>query len=138
MGIPIKLRKEASLPQVYLLRYTALAFAIYFYRAEAQYNEKGGIMAEEAKALAGKKNNIILEERKKLSISGVTDVESFDDGRIMAFTTLGELEIKGSKLHVSEMSLESGEAVITGEIKSIVYGDKDRTRRLTLWGKLTR
>ena len=95
-------------------------------------------MAEEAKALAGKKNNIILEERKKLSISGVTDVESSDDGRIMAFTTLGELEIKGSKLHVSEMSLESGEAVITGEIKSIVYGDKDRTRRLTLWGKLTR
>ena len=44
---------------------------------------------------AVKKHNIILEERSKLSISGVTDVESFDENEISLYTTLGELSVKG-------------------------------------------
>ena len=42
---------------------------------------------------AAKKHNIILEERSKLSISGVTDVESFDENEISLYTTLGELSV---------------------------------------------
>lgn len=87
---------------------------------------------------AVKKHNIILEERSRLSVSGVTDVESFDESEISLYTTLGELSIKGKCLHVDEMSLESGNISITGDVKSIVYGDKDRTKKPTLWGKITR
>lgn len=87
---------------------------------------------------AVKKHNIILEERSKLSVSGVTDVESFDENEISLYTTLGELSIKGRCLHVDEMSLESGDISITGDIKSMVYGDKDRTKKPTMWGKITR
>ena len=46
--------------------------------------------------------------------------------------------IKGKCLHVDEMSLESGDISITGDVKSMVYGDKDRTKKPTLWGKITR
>lgn len=87
---------------------------------------------------AVKKHNIILEERSRLSVSGVTDVESFDESEISLYTTLGEISIKGKCLHVDEMSLESGNISITGDVKSIVYGDKDRTKKPTLWGKITR
>ncbi len=87
---------------------------------------------------AVKKHNIILEERSKLSISGVTDVESFDESEISLYTTLGELSVKGKCLHVDEMSLESGNITISGDVKSLVYGDKDRTKKPSLWGKITR
>ena len=87
---------------------------------------------------AVKKHNIILEERSKLSISGVTDVESFDENELSLYTTLGELSVKGKCLHVDEMSLESGNITISGDVKSLVYGDKDRTKKPSLWGKITR
>lgn len=87
---------------------------------------------------AVKKHNIILEERSKLSISGVTDVESFDENEISLYTTLSELSVKGKCLHVDEMSLESGNITISGDVKSLVYGDKDRTKKPSLWGKITR
>lgn len=87
---------------------------------------------------AVKKHNIILEERSKLSISGVTDVESFDENEISLYTTLGELSVKGKCLHVDEMSLESGNITISGDVKSLVYGDKDRTKKPSIWGKITR
>lgn len=85
-----------------------------------------------------KKNNIILEERQRLSVSGVTDSGNFNDSEVFLYTTLGELEIRGKKLHMEEMSLETGEAVITGEIKSISYGDRDRTKKPSLWERITR
>ena len=87
---------------------------------------------------AVKKHNIILEERSKLSISGVTDVESFDESEISLYTTLGELSVRGKCLRVEEMSLESGNITISGDVKSLVYGDKDRTKKPSLWGKITR
>lgn len=85
-----------------------------------------------------KRHNVILEDRQKLSMSGVTDVESFDEQEISLYTALGELVVRGKNLHVDSMNLESGDMDITGEIKSLVYGDKDRTKKPNLWGKISR
>lgn len=71
-------------------------------------------------------------------MSGVTDVESFDENEVSLFTILGELVIRGKGLHVDSVNLESGDMDITGEVKSLVYGDKDRTKKPSLWGKITR
>ena len=87
---------------------------------------------------AVKRHNLILEDRQKLSMSGVTDVESFNDTEISLYTSLGELSIRGKALHVDAMSLETADITITGEIKSLVYGDKDRTKKPSLWTKLSR
>lgn len=88
--------------------------------------------------MSSKRHNIILEDRSRLSMSGVTDVESFDENEVSLFTTLGELVIRGKGLHVDSVNLESGDMDITGEVKSLVYGDKDRTKKPSLWGKITR
>ena len=83
-------------------------------------------------------HNAILENRQRLMLTGVTDVESFDDKLVLIYTQLGELAIKGSQLHVSDLSTESGELTVEGEINSLTYGDKDRTKKLGIIGKLFR
>ena len=83
-------------------------------------------------------HNLILENRKSLSISGITDVDSFDERSVCLYTELGELTIQGRELHIDSMSVESGNMTITGDIWAIVYGDKDRKKRLSFFGKLVK
>ena len=61
-------------------------------------------------------HNVILEGRKNLTISGVTDVDSFDERCISLYTQLGELVIKGRELHINSMSVETGDMTIEGDI----------------------
>jgi sporulation protein YabP len=80
-------------------------------------------------------HNIILESRRRLSVSGVTDVDKFDEDVVHIYTSLGELTIKGSDLHVSDLSTDTGEMNIEGHIDSVIYGEA-RTSPLSLFGKI--
>lgn len=66
-------------------------------------------------------HNVILEDRKNLSITGVNDVDSFDESNIVAYTDMGELSVKGSNLHITKLSIETGELEIKGEIVAVIY-----------------
>ena len=68
--------------------------------------------------------NIILENRKKLSISGVLDVLSFDDQIVILETDLGMLTVKGEDLRINKLSLDSTEVIIDGNINSLTYSQK--------------
>ena len=68
-------------------------------------------------------HSIIMEDRKKLSVSGVTDIDSFDEQTIIAITDLGELTIRGWDLHITRLNLEQGELLVDGEISSLTYTD---------------
>lgn len=83
-------------------------------------------------------HNMILENRKSLSISGITDVDSFDEKAICLYTQLGELTIQGKELHIDSMSVETGDMTVTGDIWAIIYGDKDRHGPLSALGRLFR
>ncbi len=83
-------------------------------------------------------HNIIMENRRSLNISGVTDVDSFDEKTISLYTELGELTIQGRELHIDSMSVEAGNMTITGDIWSMVYGDKDRKGPISALGRLFR
>lgn len=83
-------------------------------------------------------HSLILEGRKKLSLSGVTDVDSFDEKIINLYTEMGELTIKGRELHIDAVSVETGNMSITGDIWAVIYGDKDRRGPLSALGKLFR
>ena len=80
--------------------------------------------------------NLILENRKSLSISGITDVDSFDEKAICLYTQLGELTIQGKELHIDSMSVETGDMSITGDIWAIIYGDKEKKSPLSFFGRL--
>lgn len=83
-------------------------------------------------------HNLILEGRKRLSVSGVTDVDSFDENTVLLYTNIGELTVKGSDLHVNDLSVTSGEMNIEGDIQAVIYGDKERQSPLGFIGKLFR
>ena len=83
-------------------------------------------------------HNIIIEGRKKMSLSGVTDVDRFDENTVILYTSMGELTVKGEDLHVSDLSVTSGEMNIEGSIDSVVYGESDRLTPLSFIGKIFR
>ncbi len=66
-------------------------------------------------------HNLILEDREKLSISGVTDVDSFDEEGIVLYTQLGQMKIEGQNLQMTRLSLESGEVTVNGLVSAIIY-----------------
>ncbi len=68
--------------------------------------------------------NIILENREKLTISGVKDVLSFDDQVVILETELGLLTIKGENIHVNKLSIDTSEVITEGKISCLSYSDK--------------
>ena len=83
-------------------------------------------------------HNVIMENRKTISVSGVTDVDNFDEKTILIYTQMGELAVNGKNLHVNSMSIETGEMTIEGDIYSLVYGDRDKHNPVSFLGKLFR
>ena len=67
--------------------------------------------------------NRVLENREKLSISGVLDVLSFDDQIIIVETELGLLTIKGEDLRINKLSIDTSETIVNGNIMQIAYSE---------------
>lgn len=80
--------------------------------------------------------NLILENREKLSISGVLDVLSFDDQIVILETELGMLTIKGEDLRINKLSVDTGDVVIEGNINSVSYSEKEERKSGNLLGKI--
>ncbi|MBE6764906.1 MAG: sporulation protein YabP [Ruminococcaceae bacterium] len=86
-------------------------------------------MAEKEKMQARPAHNIIMENRKLLNLSGVKDVDSFDEQTVCVQTQLGNLTVKGDGLHISRLDQETGEMSIDGEISELVYSEiKDESQ----------
>ena len=81
-------------------------------------------------------HNIIMENRKELRVSGVKDIDSFTESRIVLSTIMGELVIKGQDLHVSVLEAETGDFSMTGKIKSLCYNNFSSSDNL--FGKMFR
>ena len=64
-----------------------------------------------------------LEERRVLNLTGVTDVQSFDEEKVELVTENGRLVVRGKELHVCLLQLEEGEARVEGTIDSLSYSD---------------
>ena len=69
--------------------------------------------------------NLVLENREKLSISGVLDVLSFDDQVVIVETELGLLTIKGENLRINKLSIDTSEVTVEGEIFNLAYSEND-------------
>ena len=72
--------------------------------------------------------NLVLENRKKLSVSGVNDVLSFDDQVVMVDTELGLLTVKGENIRINKLSLDTAEVIVEGEIASLSYSQNKQEK----------
>lgn len=75
--------------------------------------------------------NIIMENREKLTISGVLDVLSFDDQIVILETELGMLTVKGENLRINKLSLDTTEVIIEGEIINLGYSERDNDKKVS-------
>ena len=95
------------------------------------------INSDERKAVSNIIQNLILENRSKLSISGVLDVFSFDDQIVILETELGLLTAKGENLRINKLSIDTSEVIIEGEISSLTYSNKDNEKKSgSIFGKI--
>ncbi len=83
-------------------------------------------------------HHAILENRNRLLLTGITEIDSFDERAVVVYTQLGELTVLGRNLHMNQMSLESGEVSIEGDVQALRYGDRDKQAPLTMLGRLFR
>lgn len=73
--------------------------------------------------------NVILENREKLTISGVLDVLSFDDQIVILETELGLLTVKGENLRINKLSLDTTEVIVEGTICNLSYSEKNLDKK---------
>ena len=66
-------------------------------------------------------HSIQLNERKNLTVSGVTEVVSFDDSTVVLQTALGTLIVQGHQLQLKTLSLEGGQVAVDGTVSALVY-----------------
>lgn len=96
-------------------------------------------MQHTAAATAAVPHNLVLEERRRLTVSGVSDVDRFDEQTVIVFTQMGELTVKGEDLHINRLSLEMGELAVEGEIVSLTYADRAAKQpQGSFWGRVFR
>ena len=79
-------------------------------------------MAESQKARTTEGKHLLeVSERKNMTVSGVTDVVSFDDACIVLSTSCGIMSIDGSDMHIISLDLEKGNVQIEGSFNGIIY-----------------
>ena len=83
-------------------------------------------------------HNLIMENRRKLSVSGVSDVESFNEDEIILHTDMGALLIKGTGLHINKLSVEIGEVALEGEINGIDYVETGKSKGAGILSRMFR
>lgn len=82
----------------------------------------------------GLPHKLVLNERKQLTVSGVTEVVSFDDTAVIARTGLGTLVVQGKDLQLKTLLPEGGQVSVQGEITAIIYEEPRQTG--SLWRRL--
>lgn len=71
-------------------------------------------------------HNVIMEDRKKLTMTGIKDVLNFDDETIILDSSLGKITIKGTGMHITNFNTETGDLVAQGRILAIVYTSEEK------------
>ncbi len=90
---------------------------------------------EEKKKLVTNQN-IIMENREKISITGVIDIHSFDEELVLAQTELGILTVKGEDLKMNKLNLDDSELSIEGNIIAVAYSDVSTAKKSGFMNKL--
>lgn len=86
----------------------------------------GGFICMEPET--AKVHELNFRNREQGTMTGISDVFSFDEHEILLATTQGMLTLRGKELHVSRLCLEEGEVDVEGRIDSLVYSELGKKR----------
>ncbi len=81
-------------------------------------------------------HNVIIENRAKLTLTGVKDIHSFDDELVLVETEMGILTIKGTDLKMNKLNLDNSELSIEGKIIALVYSESEIEKKGKMFNKI--
>ena len=81
-------------------------------------------------------HNVIMENRAKLTLTGVKDIHSFDDELVLVETEMGILTIKGMDLKMNKLNLDNSELSVEGKIIALVYSESEIEKKGNMFSKL--
>lgn len=83
--------------------------------------------------------NLVLENREKLNVTGINEILSFDDQVVILSTELGMLTVKGSELKINKLNIDESEVKIEGNIINIGYSQNiDDKKNDSIFSKIFR
>ena len=86
--------------------------------------------------MTGVIQNLVLENREKLNVSGVNDVLSFDDQVVIIETELGMLTVKGENLKINKLNIDTSEVIVEGRMNSLTYSEHQPKVEGGIFGKI--
>lgn len=84
------------------------------------------------------RHHVTMEDRRSLTVSGVEDVERFDESNIVLSTTQGGLVVSGEGLHIEKLSLDGGDLKVEGKIDALTYEEGTEQRAGGFFSRLLR
>lgn len=82
-----------------------------------------------------KVQSLLLENREVLNVSGVENVDNFNDETVVLITNKGKLTIKGQKLNISKLNVDEGKLIVKGEINGLLFSENDGQKEKTSFMK---
>ena len=71
---------------------------------------------------------LTLNERSRLSITGVSEVVSFDENTVVLHTSVGTLNIHGQQLQLKQLSPDGGQVCVDGKVSALIYEEPRDSR----------
>ncbi len=71
-----------------------------------------------------REHKVCIDGRKKLLVTAVEDVESFDDEKIVILCDMGTMTVTGEDFKINKLNVEDGELIIEGEVDEVLYSDR--------------
>ncbi|MDI9512559.1 MAG: sporulation protein YabP [Caldicoprobacterales bacterium] len=83
---------------------------------------------DDRKLVRSKSHSVLMENREKVTITGVEDVDSFDESAVLLVTEQGFITLHGIDLHINKLNLEDGQLIVEGEILGLEYSKQEGGR----------
>ena len=95
---------------------------------------------EGLRRIDAKEHKVLIDGRQRVTVSGVEDVDSFNENEVIFLTSMGMITVLGEDLHIARLDLDAGQLVIDGTIQAVDYSDHAelRAEKSGFLGKLFR
>lgn len=80
-------------------------------------------------SMESRKSFLTLEDRKKMTLNGVSEIISFNEEQILLITAVGNMDIRGEDLKMTKLDVQNGDVVITGKVSYVVYTTDEKKPR---------
>ena len=79
----------------------------------------------EIKSQQKTKHDLVIKSRESMSVDGVKEVVSFDEGQVILVTVCGEMTVEGEGLHINVLDMDGGVVELNGKVEAVYYTDEN-------------